>query len=145
ASEVIRREIAAAAGNEVSFVATLDAGGVVVSARAVARGTIEAVLALPGVAQRGEMLLNNHPSGHLGQSRADRWRGVWAHDEGIGCGIVDKAATRLYVVVEVPRGSERSPIGPFEVISLLGAAGPIAHALGGYENRQSQRDLTAHL
>jgi ATP-dependent DNA helicase DinG len=142
---VIRREIAAAAGNEVSFVATVDAEGVVVAARAVARGTIDAVLALPGVAQRGEMLLHNHPTGHLEPSQADLSIAVRAHDDGIGFGIVDNAATRLYVVVEVPRGSQRTPIDPFEVVALLGAAGPIAHELGGYEDRQSQRDLTAHL
>src|SRR5688572_31978790 len=58
-------EIAAAGGREVSFVAEVDRDGVVTAARAVARGTVDMVLALPGTACRGEMLLHNHPSGHL--------------------------------------------------------------------------------
>ena len=64
-------EIAAARGREVSFVAQVDRDGVVVGARVVARGTVDAVLALPGVAQRGEMVLHNHPSGRLEPSGAD--------------------------------------------------------------------------
>ena len=59
-------EIAAAGGREVSFVAQVDRDGVITAARAVARGTVGMVLALPGVAQPGEMLLHNHPSGQLG-------------------------------------------------------------------------------
>ena len=40
-------------------------------ARPVARGTVEMVLALPGAARRGEMLLHNHPSGDPSPSRED--------------------------------------------------------------------------
>jgi len=118
---------------------------VIVSARVIARGTVDAVLAFPGVAQRGEMLLHNHPGGHLEPSQADLSIAVRAHDDGIGFGIVDNAATRLYVVVEVPQVPRRQPLDPFEVISLLGEHGPVARALGSFEDRQSQRDLTAHL
>ena len=46
--ELVRAEIAAAHGREVSFVARPDANGVLVQARPVARGTVDAVLALPG-------------------------------------------------------------------------------------------------
>ena len=48
------REIAHAGGREVSFVAQLGSDGAIASARAVARGTVNMVLALPGVARRGE-------------------------------------------------------------------------------------------
>ena len=61
-------EIAGAGGREVSFVAEVDGDGVIVSARPVARGTVAAVLALPGVAARGQMALHNHPSGVLDPS-----------------------------------------------------------------------------
>jgi len=44
----LRVEITAAHGREVSFVASLDANGTIVDARVVARGTVDAVLALPG-------------------------------------------------------------------------------------------------
>ena len=142
---MIRREIAAAGGNEVSFVATIDAAGMVTSARAVARGTLDAVLALPGVAQPGELFIHNHPSGHLEPSGADLSIAARFHDDGVGFAIVDNAASRLYVVVEVPAATVRTPIDPFDVIALLGEGGPVAKALGGYEDRQSQRDLAAYL
>ncbi|HET9133902.1 MAG TPA: helicase C-terminal domain-containing protein [Gemmatimonadales bacterium] len=145
ARETIRREIAAAGGNEVSFVATISPDGIVTGARAVARGTVEMVLALPGVARRGEMLLHNHPSGRLEPSSADLSVAARAHDDGIGFGIVDNAGERLYVVVEVPKATETTRLDPFDVIGLLGERGPIAQRMGSYEDRQSQRDLTAHL
>jgi ATP-dependent DNA helicase DinG len=141
----MRREIAGAGGNEVCFVATVDGNGVVVAARAVARGTADAVLALPGVAERGQMLLHNHPGGRLEPSHADLDIAARAHDAGVGFGIIDNEATRLYVVVEVPIVTPVVRLDPFEVIDLLGEGGPVARELGAYEDRQSQRDLAAHL
>lgn len=141
----MRREIAEAGGNEVCFVAVVNGDGLVVSARAVARGTADAVLALPGVAERGQMLLHNHPGGRLEPSHADLDIAVRAHDAGVGFGIIDNAASRLYVVVEVPTETPVVRLDPFEVIDLLGEGGPVARELGAYEDRQSQRDLAAHL
>ncbi|MGH7592614.1 MAG: helicase, partial [Gemmatimonadales bacterium] len=143
--QVLRREIDAAGGNEVSFVATVDADGVLTAARAVARGTADCVLALPGVASRGDMLLHNHPGGRLEPSMADLSIAARAHDGGIGFGIVDNEGTRLYVVVEVPKAVPATRLDPFDVIALLGEHGPIARELGSYEDRQSQRDLSAYL
>src|SRR3989454_12063508 len=77
--DLLRAEIAAARGREVSFVACLDANGLIVDARVVARGTVDAVLALPGIAVRGELLLHNHPSGvrseerRVGKECRSRW------------------------------------------------------------------------
>ncbi|HET9275964.1 MAG TPA: JAB domain-containing protein, partial [Gemmatimonadales bacterium] len=113
-------EIAAAGGREVSFAASVDRDGVVTAARVVARGTVDMVLALPGMAGRGEMMLHNHPSGHLSPSQADLNVAARLHDGGIGFGIIDNGATDLYVVVEVPRVREVSRIDPFEVIDTLG-------------------------
>jgi ATP-dependent DNA helicase DinG len=143
--EVLRREIRGAGGNEVSFVATVDDAGVLTGARAVARGTVDCVLALPGVAQRGEMLLHNHPSGRLEPSMADLSIAARAHDDGIGFGIVDNEGEQLFVVVEVPKAKTITRLDPFDVIALLGEHGPVARELGSYEDRQSQRDLSAHL
>jgi ATP-dependent DNA helicase DinG len=142
---VIRREIAGAGGNEVSFVGTVDAAGVITAARCVARGTVAEVLAFPGMAVKGEILLHNHPSGHLEPSQADLSIALRAHDDGIGFGIVDNTGTRLYVVVEVPKAKERVRLDPFEIVDQLGEGGPIAGELGSYEDRRSQRDFTAHL
>lgn len=142
---MLAAEIAAARGREVSFVARLDDTGRLIEARAVARGTIDMVLALPGVASRGDMLLHNHPSGALDPSMADLSVAARAHDGGIGFGIVNNEGTDLYVVVEVPRGPRESPIDPFDVIEILGARGSVAGVLGVYEDRPSQRDMAAHI
>ena len=142
---MIRREVRAAGGQEVSFVATVDGAGTLLSARAVARGTVDCVLALPGVAKRGEMLLHNHPGGHLEPSMPDLNIAARAHDDGIGFGIVNNEGTRLYVVVEVPRARPIVRLDPFDVIAQLGEHGLVSKQLGSYENRQSQRDLAAYL
>ncbi|HKU60816.1 MAG TPA: helicase C-terminal domain-containing protein [Gemmatimonadales bacterium] len=138
-------EIAAASGREVSFVAQVDRDGVITGARVVARGTVGMVLALPGVAARGEMLLHNHPSGNLAPSGADLDVAARLHDGGIGFGIIDNGATDLYVVVEVPHERAVVPIDPFDVIETLGERGAVARHLGQYEDRRSQRDMAAYV
>ena len=148
ASEVQSRmaaEIHAAGGREVSFVADLGNGGVVVAAAAVARGTVSAVLALPCVAARGQMLLHNHPSGVLEPSSADLTVAARLHDAGIGFGIVNNSATALYVVVEVPDAPAYQGIDPVETARALGPGGTVARVLGAFEDRPSQRDMAAYV
>src|SRR5206468_4049485 len=143
--ELVRAEIAAAHGREVSFVARPDANGVLVQARPVARGTVDAVLALPGIAERGELLLHNHPSGALEPSGADLSVAARLHDGGVGFAIVDNAVTDCYVVVECPRPRATTRLDPFDVAGLLAPHGPVARALGGFEDRPSQRDMAAYI
>ncbi len=138
-------EIAAAGGREVSFLGQVDRDGVVVSARTVARGTVDTVLAVPGVAARGEMLLHNHPGGRLDPSGADLNVAARLHDEGVGFGIINNSATDIYIVVEVPHERPVTRIDPLDVVALLGERGPVAAQLGQYEDRPSQRDMAAHI
>ena len=144
-TERLAREIADAGGREISFVAEVDKDGVVVSVRPVARGTVDAVLALPGVASRGEMVLHNHPGGILDPSVADLQVAARLHDAGIGFGIVKNDATELYVVVEVPKAREYTPIDPVGAANALAEGGPVAQVLGQYEDRPSQRDMAAYV
>jgi ATP-dependent DNA helicase DinG len=143
ASAGMRAAIRLAGGREVCFVSTLDEDGVVQTARVVARGNVESVLALPGFARRGEMLLHNHPSGVLEPSGADYDVAARMHDDGIGFGIVDNDASALYVVVEVPRADQQTRLDPQSVAHDLGPEGPIAREHGRYEDRASQRDMAA--
>ena len=145
AREVMREEIARAGGREVSFVARLDGNGELVDVRAVARGTVDMVLALPGVAARGEMLLHNHPSGRLDPSTADLTVAAQLHDGGVGFGIVDNDVTELYVVVECPRARPRVMLDPPEIAGMLDQDGAVGKALGGFEDRPSQRDMAAYI
>jgi ATP-dependent DNA helicase DinG len=138
-------EIATAGGREVCFVATVDAEGAVTAVRVVARGTAAAVLALPGTADRGEMVLHNHPSGVLEPSPADLDIAVRLHNAGVGFGIVDNAGDDLYVVVEVPQPKRYEPLDAVGAAEMLGPNGDVARALGQYEDRPSQRDMAAYV
>jgi len=141
----LAQEIEAAEGREVSFVASVDRDGNVIGARTVARGTVDRVLALNGVAGPGEMLLHNHPGGHLAPSGADLNVAAQLHDNGVGFGIISNDATRLYVVVEVPRPRTFERLDALGVVQDLGEHGRVARALGAFEDRQGQRDMCAHL
>ena len=143
ASAAMRAAIALAGGREVCFVCSLDDEGMVQTARVVARGDVGSVLALPGFARRGEMLLHNHPSGLLEPSGADYDVAARLHDDGIGFGIVDNEARRLYVVVEVPAADERTALDPESVAHDLGPGGLIALQHARYEDRESQRAMAA--
>jgi len=141
AAAAMRAAIALAGGREVCFVARVDHDGVVQTARVISRGDVEKVLALPGAAQRGEMLLHNHPSGELEPSDADLTVASRLHDDGVGFGIVDNDVRQLYVVVEIPRSREMQEVSANAVAEVLGPGGPVSRALANYEDRRSQRAM----
>ena len=147
ARTLLQEEIAAAHGREVSFVVRADQNGTLSDARVVARGTIDAVLALPGVAQKGEMLLHNHPSGFLEPSGADLHVAARLHDEGVGFGIVNNDVSILYVVVECPRARTLQRLDGLDIATLLTESGPVARVLGtsAFEDRPGQRDMAAYI
>ena len=145
AAATIRAAVRLAGGREVCFVGTVDEDGTVVAARVVARGDAQSVLALPGVAQRGEMLLHNHPSGDLDPSNPDLDVAARLHDCGVGFGIVNNDATDLYVVVEVPRVAAATPLAMDAIDRDLGPGGPIAAAHAAYEDRPSQRRMATEI
>ncbi len=139
----MRAAIRMAGGREVCFVSAVDEEGRVLTGRVVARGGVGSVLALPGFARAGEMLLHNHPSGVLEPSGADYAVAARLHDEGIGFGIIDNAAKQLYVVVEVPHERKQVRLDPKAVAHDLGPDGAIAKQHARYEDRASQRAMAA--
>jgi len=141
AAAAMRVAIRLAGGREVCFVCAVNPEGQLVSARAVARGTAGQVLALPGVAQRGEMLVHNHPSGWLEPSDADLNIAARLHDDGIGFGIIDNEVTDLYVVTEVPRVAPVVVVPASAIEHDFGPDGPLAKGFGAYETRDGQRDM----
>ena len=141
AAAAMRVAIRLAGGREVCFVCAVDPDGKVSAARAVARGTAGQVLALPGVAQRGEMLVHNHPSGWLEPSDADLGIAAKLHDDGIGFGIIDNDVTDLYVVTEVPRVAAKVLVPASAIERDFGPDGPLARGFGAYETRDGQRDM----
>jgi ATP-dependent DNA helicase DinG len=141
----IKAAIRLAQGREVCFVCAVDEEGVLQSARVVSRGDVGRVLALPGFAQRGEMLVHNHPSGILEPSSQDLEIAGRLHDDGIGFAIVDNVAANLYVVVEVPKQREEKPLDATMIDRDLGPQGPIAARLTRYEDRVSQREMAVEV
>ena len=139
------REIASTGGREVLFVARVDGAGMVTDVRPVARGRSDMVLALPGVAERGDMVLHNHPGGNLEPSLADLDVAARLHDGGVGFGIINNEAAEFSVVVEVPRARSVAPLDTLDVVELLSEGGPVAGVMGQYEDRPSQRDMTAYI
>jgi ATP-dependent DNA helicase DinG len=139
----MRAAISLAGGREVCFVCAVNDEGVVQTARVVARGDVGSVLALPGFATRGEMLLHNHPSGVLEPSGADYDVAARMHDEGVGFGIIDNEAKALYVVVEVPAGKATTRLDPVSIAHDLGPDGLIAAQHTRYEDRESQRAMAS--
>ena len=149
AAAAMRTAIKLAGGNEVCFVGSVDDDGMITSVRVASRGDIRSVLALPGIAERGDMLLHNHPSGELEPSDADMEVAARVHLNGVGFGIIDNGATRVYVVVEVPRASTRVPVSVTDVDAVLGPFGQVAKAMRTlhgnreYEDRPAQRAMAA--
>jgi ATP-dependent DNA helicase DinG len=141
AAAAIRSAIRLSGGREVCFVCTADEHGIVQTARVAARGDVRSVLALPGFANRGELLVHNHPSGWLEPSGPDLEIAARMHDDGIGFAIIDNDASRLYVVVEIPRPRKKVELAPGDVAGILGPDGPVAQNLGRYEDRPSQREM----
>lgn len=143
AATAMRAAIRLAGGREVCFVGSLGAEGTVQAVRVVARGDARSVLALPGFARAGEMLLHNHPSGLLEPSQADLDVAARIYDQGVGFGIVDNSVTDLYVVVEVPDPVERKTIPPGAVAAVLGPDGPVSALHPRYEARDAQQAMAA--
>ena len=147
AATAIRTSIRLSGGNEVCFVATVGEDGTIETARAVARGDVRSVLAMPGVAESGEMLLHNHPSGSMEPSDADMHIAAAFHLNGVGFGIIDNDATLVYVVTEIPKQNVIAPLDAGDVDDVLGPRGQIAAAMQEfsgaviYEDRPGQRKM----
>ncbi|MEX2528025.1 MAG: helicase C-terminal domain-containing protein [Gemmatimonadota bacterium] len=140
-AERIREEIRKAGGQEVTFLAEVDALGAVENPRAVARGNRTAVLAVARDAPQGGVLIHNHPSGILEPSDADLAVATRLFEEGLGSAIVDNGASRLYVVVEPPETRKRVELEPDEVEALVAPGGQLSTLHPGYEDRPGQRTM----
>ena len=118
----------------------------ITGARAVARGTVDMVLALPAGARRGELLLHNHPSGRLDPSVADLNVAAHLHD---ARGRLRHPEQPGYRALRRGRGAARAAGGSDRRLSTWSTAlsenGPVAAQLARYEDRQSQRDMAAYI
>ncbi|HXV21885.1 MAG TPA: helicase C-terminal domain-containing protein [Desulfuromonadales bacterium] len=138
AIHAMRTAIAEAAGNEVFFLGRTDGERRVVEVEVLARGSAEAVPAILQLCRYGDVVIHNHPSGHLQPSGADLEIASRLGALGVGFHIVDNPVENVYRVVEafVPKAETR--VDPERIAALLGPDGAVARSLLGYEERPEQ-------
>ncbi|MDX2183127.1 MAG: hypothetical protein SFW08_04000, partial [Gemmatimonadaceae bacterium] len=144
AQKAIRAAVTLAGGREVCFVGTVEEEAVI-AVRVVARGDAESVLALPGFAQRGQLLIHNHPSGGLDPSDADLAVAVKMFENGVGFAITNNSASALYVVTEIPVSHDETPVTADDIDAVLGPGGAVAARHARFEDRPSQRALAGEI
>ncbi len=100
AAAALREAIDEAGGVEVFAIGDVDDRRRVRTLEIHCRGTGGAVPALLGRPRAGQVVIHNHPSGHIEPSAADFELAARYGDEGVGVVIVDSAVTRDRWVVE---------------------------------------------
>ena len=141
AAAAVRDAIADAAGNEVFFLGNLESCGKVSEVRVVARGNSHAAPAIMHLPRPGEVVIHNHPSGHLTPSDADLDVASALGNDGVGFLIVDNEATSVYVVVEPHRDAKSVSLDIRAAHALLAPGGKVASAVDDYEHRPEQLEM----
>lgn len=140
-AEKIRAEISEAHGNEVFFVGYTEEDLVVHEIDVVARGDQTAVPAVLQKAEEADVVIHNHPSGHLTPSGADLSIAAHLDSFSVAFYIVDNPVENIYVAVEPFEKKEIHPIKTEEMEHFLKPGGPVAKALKGYEYRPQQIEM----
>lgn len=138
----IERAVEDNSGQEVFFVGRVDPEGVVEEVLPCAFGNDEAVPAITQLADDGDVVIHNHPSGALKPSPADLGVAATVGERSIGFYIVDNLCRRVHVVVPAFEHERVRLLDVAEVERLLGANGVLARHMENYEFRQAQIDMT---
>lgn len=142
AAEAIARDIAEAGGTEVFFIGRRGRHGLVEEVEAHAYGNRTSVPAIIHHVKPGEVLIHNHPSGHLEPSDADIAITGHVGNRGVGSFIVNNDCTRVRVVVRPHDPKPKKRLDPERVESCLGPGSALAAELGEYEDRPEQRRMS---
>lgn len=134
----IKEHIQEAGGHEVFLVGHLNDDGLVDRVEIYARGNEFEAPALMQVAQQGDVVIHNHPSGTLKPSGADTQVASLLGNDGIGFYIVNNDVSDVYAVVEPFAEKEVVPIKSLELTRIIGQQGPISKKLESYEFRPQQ-------
>ena len=138
AIESMRTAIADADGNEVFFLGRTDDARRVAEVEVLARGSNEAVPAILQLCRYGNVVIHNHPSGHLQPSAADLEIASRLGNLGVGFHIVDNSVEKVYRVVEAFAPKTETRVAAEAIAALLGPEGAVSRALPGYEDRPEQ-------
>ncbi len=142
ASAEIRRQIAAAGGNEVFFQGRLEKeSGKVARVRVLSRGNQGMTPAVTGRLRPGDAVIHNHPSGNLTPSQADLQIASLLGANDIAFFIVDNRCERLYAVVEAHQ-PEAGKLLPADLVDrYFRPGGLLQDSLPSYESRPEQAAL----
>ena len=141
AIEAIRDHIAQAGGREVYLVGSTNEHKMVEEVTILARGNESSVPAILQMAQHGDVVIHNHPSGLIEPSNPDIGVAGELGKSGIGFYIVNNPVTEIYVVVEAFDRVEIKLIDAKRLSNIIGPDGPISKKLPGYEYRPQQVDM----
>ncbi len=141
----LRQEIAEAGGAEVFFGGMVDDRGMVVSVYPAARGHESAVPLQTEALYEADVLIHNHPSGHLMPSQADLAVAAAAAERAQGFYIIDNAAEQVYAVVEPVMPKPCAPLDGAGAAAYISAGGALAAQSAGFEERPSQIALLEHI
>ena len=136
--EQLRQEIAEALGNEVFCIGHTDEDQRVVDLETLARGNKTAVPAIIQACRPGDVIIHNHPSGHLEPSGADLDIAGNLGALGIGFYIVNNSVSKLYRVVEAFKPAQLATVEHQQIADILGADGKICQHMAEFEDRPEQ-------
>ncbi len=137
----IRNIIKEADGHEVLCVGKISSDGIVDSITIGARGNENTVPVIMDVAEKGDLVIHNHPSGALSPSTPDLRVAAHLGSQGIGFYIVDNDVKRIYSVIEPVKIKETKKIDPEPLIDILSPGGLLSKAAAYYETRDSQIEM----
>ena len=134
----LRKEIDEAGGNEVFFLGRTDEARIVVEVEPLARGNRDSVAAILVATSFGDVVIHNHPSGHLTPSQPDIEIAGILGNQGVGFYIVDNQATRCYQAVAPFARRETQSLSFPEIERWYAPDGALAAHLREYEHRSEQ-------
>ena len=106
----LRQDILESDGNEVFCIGRTDAEQVVVAVEILARGNREAVPAILQACRPGDVIIHNHPSGHLEPSEPDLAIAGNLGSLGVGFYIVNNQVNKVYRVVEAFKPTQNATV-----------------------------------
>ncbi|MBN1647860.1 MAG: helicase c2 [Spirochaetales bacterium] len=139
--KMIAAEIADAGGQEVMFVGRVSQDREISSAVPVARGNGISVPALLPHAEKGDIVVHNHPSGKLNPSQADLAVASYLGNQGIGFAITNNEADELYIVAEPMFRKEKQDLDADSLEGIFLPGGSLAAHISDYEVRDAQVEM----
>lgn len=141
AAERLRREIADAGGAEIFAVGRLGRDDLIHDVEVFARGTAHEVPVVDLAAFEGDVVIHNHPSGHLAPSEPDVHIAASFSRSGVGFLIVNNDVSDLAVVKKVMVSAGGIRVEPGAVRAAFAEDGPLAASLPRFEPRPQQLEM----